>query len=76
MIYTDIDPDIELNLDGQTAGIDVDNNGTIDFALLKSSATFSTFWGSSDITLYRRAIWAGPYGHKRQLKKMFINSCS
>ena len=61
VIYTDIDPDIELNLDGQTAGIDMDNNGTIDFAFLKSSATFTTFFVSSDITLYRNAAWVGPF---------------
>ena len=62
VIYTDIDPDIELNLDGQSAGVDMDNNGTIDFAFLKVSFSFTTFWGSSDITVYVQGILAGPYG--------------
>ena len=60
VIYTDIDPDIELNTDGQTFGIDVDNNGNIDFVFLKSSATYTTFWVSSDIIVYRQAVWVGP----------------
>jgi len=62
VIYTDIEPDIELQLNGQTAGVDLDNNGDFDFAFLKVSGSFTTFWVSSTITLLQRAIWAGAYG--------------
>ena len=60
VVYTDIDPDIEIEFDGQSAGIDIDNNGTIDFAFLKSSWSYD-FWNSYSSTLrLRRKIWAGP----------------
>jgi hypothetical protein len=55
-VYTDVEPDIEIQFDGQTAGIDMDNNGTFDFAFLKTSDTYD--WGSAQ--RLRRRIWAGP----------------
>ncbi|MBX7049911.1 MAG: T9SS type A sorting domain-containing protein [Chitinophagales bacterium] len=57
VIYTDIEPDIEIQFDEQTAIVDLDNDGTIDFAFLKSSDTYD--WGISDRRL-RQRIWAGP----------------
>ena len=62
IIYTDIDPDIELQFNGETAGIDMDNNGTIDFAFLKISFSFTTFWVSSDIIVNVKGVLVGPYG--------------
>ncbi len=56
-VYTDIDPDIEIQFDGQTAGVDMDNNGTLDFGFLKSSDTYE--WGIGQYRL-RKIIWAGP----------------
>lgn len=59
-VYTDIDPDIEIEFDGQSAGVDIDNNGTIDFAFLKSSWSYDYWNGSSTVWRFRRKIWAGP----------------
>lgn len=56
-IYTDIEPDIEIQFDGQTASVDLDNDGVIDFAFLKSTDTYD--WGISGQRL-RQRIWAGP----------------
>lgn len=59
-IYTDLDPDASIQFDGQTLGIDMDNNGTFDFAFLKESWSYF-FWNSaSDTMRLRRQIWAGP----------------
>ena len=45
-IYTDIDPDIVLQFDDETTGVDMDNDGDFDFAFFKLSyywtSTFST----------------------------------
>ena len=40
VIYTDIDPDVVLQYDDEVAGIDMDNNGSIDFAFLKNVDTW------------------------------------
>ena len=59
-VYTDINPDIYLQYDGETAGIDMDNDGDFDFAFLK----LSYYWSSTFSTEYefRHALWCGPYG--------------
>jgi len=59
-VYTDINPDIFLQYDGETAGVDMDNDGDFDFAFLKSSH----YWSSSIWSLYefRHILWCGPYG--------------
>ncbi|MFI5172847.1 MAG: T9SS type A sorting domain-containing protein [Chitinophagales bacterium] len=59
-VYTDIDPDIEIQFDGETAGIDMDNNGTLDFAFLKTSGTYEYETTSFTFILNRHRIWAGP----------------
>ncbi len=56
-VYTNIEPDIEIQFDGQTAGVDIDNNGAFDFGFLKSSDTNE--WGIGQYRL-RKTIWAGP----------------
>ncbi len=62
VIYTDIEPDIILSSDWEAAGIDMDNNGTIDFAFLKRSETFTTAIATSFyVTRLYNKIWAGPY---------------
>ena len=59
-IYTDIDPDIVLQFDDETTGVDMDNDGDFDFAFLK----LSYYWTSTFSTDYefRHALWCGPYG--------------
>lgn len=61
-IYTDLEPDIEIQLDGQTAGVDMDNNGTMDFAFLKTSGGYYFYWTftSTQVYRFRHRIWAGP----------------
>ncbi len=59
-VYTDIDPDIVIEFDGQSTGIDMDNNGTIDFVFFKSSWSYDYWNGSSTVWRFRRKIWAGP----------------
>lgn len=59
-IYTDIEPDIEIFFDGQTAGIDIDNSGTFDFAFLKTSASYEYATTSFTFQLFRHRLWAGP----------------
>lgn len=59
VVYTDIDPDIILDEALESTGLDIDNNGTIDFALLNSSFTFFSESFSSYFT--RQDILAGPY---------------
>lgn len=59
VIYTDSDPDIILDSDFELAGVDMDNNGTIDFAFLNVSYTSQgATWNYSLI----QKIWAGAYG--------------
>ncbi len=69
VIYTDVEPDLELNFDGDVQFLDIDNNGSIDFGFLKTSFSysyFSTF--SAEYRLNsRRAIWAGAYFSDRSL---------
>lgn len=57
VIYTDIDPDVVLDTDGNYYAIDIDNNGTADFQFLKS--TFSNYdFTFGYITYYN--LWCGP----------------
>ena len=62
VISTDIEPDIELQFDGETAFIDMDNNGTNDFAFLKTSNSWTTYTTSGfSYILIKNALYAGPY---------------
>jgi hypothetical protein len=59
VVYTDVDPDIVLDAALETAGLDIDNNGTIDFAFQNSSFTyFNGSWLSYRLT---QDILIGPY---------------
>jgi len=55
--YTNIEPDIILDADFESDGVDMDNNGTIDFAFLN----FSYPWYSPGYSFIER-IFVGPYG--------------
>ncbi len=57
-VYTDLDPDIVLSVDGNFTYIDMDGNGNNDFFLLKDSHYFtSTFYS---VYRFNRVLWAGP----------------
>lgn len=57
--YFDVDPDLILDIGGEGAYLDIDNNGTIDFVVLNSSFTFTTFPYENIIN--RRDLLAGPF---------------
>lgn len=61
-IYTDIEPDIVFEFTDDV-GIDIDNNGTYDFAFLKYSHSYIiiTSVSSESVTIFRDQVWAGPY---------------
>ena len=61
-VYTDLEPDIEIQFDEETAGIDMDNNGIFDFAFLKTSGGYYFYWTftSTQVYRFRHRIWAGP----------------
>ncbi len=66
--YTDIEPDIVLDSNWESAGIDMDNNGTIDFAFLKRSETFTTYIAPSVYaTLMYEILWVGPYIYSNKI---------
>ena len=62
VVYTDIDPDIVFEFT-DAIGIDMDNNGTYDFAFLKYSHSYIiiTSVSSESVTILRDQVWAGPY---------------
>ncbi|MFN0274402.1 MAG: T9SS type A sorting domain-containing protein [Chitinophagales bacterium] len=59
VVYVDIDPDIILDEKTETYGLDMDGNGTFDFAFLNSSFSFYTF--SFGTTRLRQDLVVGPY---------------
>lgn len=61
VIYTDLDPDIELLLNGETAFIDLDSNGNVDFLFFRSSLTYYFWNGFSSTFRLRQADWVSPY---------------
>jgi hypothetical protein len=58
VVYFDVDPDIILDAGGETAEIDMDSNGTIDFWFHNNSFTFYSDWFSSTQTI--QDILVGP----------------
>lgn len=72
VIYTDIDPDVVLQYDGEVAGIDMDNNGSIDFAFLKNSSSW-IYVNSSSLTgtIINNQIWVGPYYYENEVACAF-----
>lgn len=58
VVYTHIDPDLILNDDDETTGIDMDLNGSMDFTFLKNIGTYETDWGSA--LKYFTALWCRP----------------
>ena len=62
VVYVDIVPDIELQMDGQFEILDIDDNGVNDFAFLKTSGDYFFWNGSSSVIRSRQALWAYPLG--------------
>ena len=61
VIYTDLDPDIELLLNGETALIDLDSDGNVDFLFFRTSLTYYFWNGFSSTFRLRQADWVSPY---------------
>ena len=61
VIYTDLDPDIELLLNGETAFIDLDSDGNVDFLFFRTSLSYYFWNGSSSTFRLRQADWVSPY---------------
>jgi len=57
-VYTNVDPDVVLDSEWETAGIDMNNDGIYDFAFLNRSFDFYTEYSS--YTSHFEAIDAGP----------------
>ncbi len=57
-VYTDIDPDLVVDIDGEIANVDMNNDGVFDFGFLNSMDTEFTF--DSEPQSYLERIWAGP----------------
>ncbi len=64
VIYTDLEPDIEIQYDNETVLIDMDNNGVFEFKFLKTIIESYYFSSASTPAHYRsrRGIWAGAVG--------------
>jgi len=63
-IYTDLEPDIELQYHGETANINIDGSGGNEFRFLKTSIESYYFSSASTPAHYRsrRGIWATAIG--------------
>jgi len=73
VIYTDIDPDLVLQYDGEVAGIDMDSDGSIDFTFIKNIDTWIYI---SSLSLYSATfildqIWVGPYYYQNEVACAF-----
>ena len=59
VVYTNLEPDIVLDEDFEMGGVDLDNNGTYDFAFLNISYTYTS---GIHISTLSQKIFAGAYG--------------
>lgn len=64
-VYTDIDPDLVLDNNWESASVDMNNDGTIDFAFLNRSFDFSTYY--SNYSSHFEAIYAGPQSPNNEI---------
>ncbi|MBP9136629.1 MAG: T9SS type A sorting domain-containing protein [Chitinophagales bacterium] len=56
-VYTDIDPDVSLDMHGEAKYIDMDNNGTTDYIFLNWSYNTITYDGEF---ILEQRLWIGP----------------
>ncbi len=63
-IYSDLEPDIEIQFDGETFNINIDSYGGNDFRFLKTSMESYYFSSASTPAHYRsrRGLWVGAIG--------------
>ena len=64
-VYTDIDPDIVLDNNWETAGVDMNNDGIVDFGFLNRSFDFSTYY--SYYSSHLNALYAGPQSPNNEI---------
>jgi hypothetical protein len=64
-IYTDIDPDFVLDNNWETAGVDMNNDGIVDFGFLNRSFDFSTYY--SYYSSHLNALYAGPQSPNNEI---------
>lgn len=64
-IYSDIDPDFVLDNNWETAGVDMNNDGIIDFGFLNRSFDFSTYY--SYYSSHLNALYAGPQSPNNEI---------
>jgi len=64
-VYTDIDPDIVLDNNWESAAVNMDNDASMDFAFLNRSFDFSTYY--SNYTSHFEAIYAGPQSPNNEI---------
>lgn len=57
-VYTDLDPDVVVEMDPEILNIDMNSDGVLDFAFMNEIYTIFTF--DSEPQSYRERIWAGP----------------
>jgi len=57
-VYTDLDPDVVVEMDPEILNIDMNEDGVLDFAFMNEIYTIFTF--DSEPQSYRERIWAGP----------------
>ena len=57
-VYTDLDPDVVVEMDPEILNIDMNGDGVLDFAFMNEIYTIFTF--DSEPQSYRERIWAGP----------------
>jgi len=49
VVYTDVEPDVVLDENNESCILDIDNNGSIDFALLNRTFNIGGYWTSGSI---------------------------
>lgn len=64
-VFTDIDPDIILDNNWETAGVDMNNDGIMDFGFLNRSFDFSTYY--SFYSSHLNALYAGPQSPNNEI---------
>lgn len=64
-VYTDIDPDFVLDNNWETAGVDMNNDGIVDFGFLNRSFDFSTYY--SYYSSHLNALYGGPQSPNNEI---------
>lgn len=75
VVYVDLDPDVMLQSDGETVLLDIDNNGWLDFAFLKTSDTYIVYTTifPATYTIIHDEIFAGPYLYQNKIAGPYLS---